>query len=303
MRTQLALAGMTVVAHAAMTVLARAQPPILATLAPATDARRAIAIGPAGQVYEPDGKGAWVRTHAGGLAAEVVASATAGGSVIAGAKNAPPFRLRGGAWNALDLGLKAKAILGAGSRAVAAVGKGVFALDGAVPKKLAEAPAPVLALGSSKAGVVIATDRGLLRLQGTAFKPVKGPKRVQALLDDRWALVDRGALDLKTMKAYTWPAGLRVGDAMVVGDGLVAVASHGKALELVTIKAGALAHEKVPAPDPSAVVGVVADAAGRVVIAMRDGTLAVRDGASWTATTVRESLAPAKPGPAPATSK
>jgi len=294
MRALLVLVGMTALAHA--------QPPLLATLAPAGDARRAIAIGPAGQVYQPDGKGAWVRTQAGGLAAEVVASASGGGSVIAGAKNAPPFRLRGGAWNALDLGLKAKAILGGGSRAVAAVGKSVFALDGARPRKLADAPAPVLALGSSKTGVVIATDRGLLRLEGTAFKPVKkGPKRVLALIDDRWALVDHGALDLKTMKPYAWPAGLRAGDAIAVGDALVAVASHGKALELVTIKAGTLAHEKVPASDASAVVGVVADAAGRVVIALRDGTLAVRDGTTWTTTTVREELAPAKPGPAPAT--
>lgn len=294
----------TLIVPLAMTASARADRATLATLAPAADARRAVAIGPAGQVYEPDGKGAWVRKQAGGIAGEIVAAANAGGSVIAGAKNAPPFKLKGGAWTALNLGLRPKAVLGTGSRVLAAVGKTVFALDAArPPAKLADAPGAVLALGASPKGAVIATDRGLARLEGTVFKPMKKvPKKVQALIGDRWALVDRGAFDLKAMKLVAWPAGLHVGEAIAVGDGLIAVGTHGKTIELLTIIAGKLARDKLPLTDPKPVVGVAADAAGRVVIAMRDGTLAVREGTAWTTTTVREELTPAKPGPPPAAS-
>lgn len=303
MRPLLAVLGLALVAHAHDARVAHAGPAVLATLAPATDARRAVAIGPAGQVYEPDGKGAWVRKQAGGIAVEIVAAANAGGNVIAGAKNAPPFKLKGGAWTALNLGVKPKAILGTGSRVLAAVGKTVFALDAARPTKLADAPAPIRALGASATGAVVVTDRGLARLEGTAFKPMKkGPKKVQALIGDRWALLERGAFDLKTMKLVAWPAGLHVGEAIAVGDALFAVAAHGKTLELFTIKAGKLERDKVPLPDPKPVVGVVADKAGRIVIALRDGTIALRDGVTWTTTTVRDELAPPKPGPAPATS-
>jgi hypothetical protein len=287
--------------------VARADAPTLAALAPARDARLAIAIGPAGQVYEPDGKGAWVRTQAGGLAEEVTCAATAGATVIAGAKGAPPFKLKAGAWTALNLGLKAKAILGSGSRALAAVGKSVFALDKPQPTKLADAPptvTAVTALGASATGVVIATDKGLMKLQGTAFKPIaKGPKAVRALLSDRWALVDRGAFDLKTMKAILWPVGVQIVEATTLGNDLVGVSMKGKAIELVTVKAGKVVREPVPVDAAKPVVGVVCDKDGRVAIAMRDGRIALRDKGTWSVSEVREELAAPKPGPAPAESK
>jgi hypothetical protein len=282
---------------------AGADKPTLAALAPARDARRAIAIGPAGQIYEPDGKGAWVRRQAGGVAAELVAATAAGNTVIAGAKGAPPFKLAAGAWTALHLGVKATAILGTGSRVLAAVGKTVFALDRARPTKLADAPGTVVALAGSPTGVVIATDRGLMKLVGTAFKPLaKGPKSVRALLSDRWALVDRGAFDLKAMKAIVWPAGVQIALATTIGDDLVGVSMKGKTVELVTIKAGKLAREKVDVADPQPIVGVVVDRDGRVAIAMRDGRIALRDRGAWTVGEVREELPAPKPGPAPAES-
>ncbi len=282
---------------------ARANKPTLAALAPAADARKAIAIGPAGQLYEPDGNGGWVRTRAGGVAEEVTGAVAAGTTVFAAAKSAPPFKLKAGAWTAVNLGLKAKAILGNGSRVLAAVGKSVFVLDKARPAKLADAPGPVSALAASKTGVLIQTDKGLLKLQGTTWKPIKkGPKGVRALISDRWVLIDRGAFDLKAMKPFVWPTGVHVVEATTLGTNLVAVSVRGKTVELVTIKAGKLAKEAVPIDDPKPIVGLVVDKRARVAIAMRDGRIALRDKGTWSVTMVREELAAPKPGPAPAES-
>jgi hypothetical protein len=283
---------------------AHADKATLAALAPAADARRAIAVGPAGQIYEPDGKGAWVRTQAGGIAEEITGAATAGSTVFAAAKAAPPFKLKAGAWTAVNLGLKAKAILGNGSRVVAAVDKSVFALDKAQPTKLADAPASVTALAASSTGVIVQTAKGLMKLDGAAWKPIKkAPKKVRALLSDRWALVDRGALDLKTMKPIVWPAGVHIVEATTVGNELVGVSMHGKTVELVTIKAGKVVRENVPVDNPKPIVGLVVDKHARVAIAMRDGRIALRDNGTWTVTEVREELAAPKPGPAPAESQ
>ncbi len=283
---------------------ARADKPTLVALAPARDVRQAIAIGPAGQIYEPDGKGAWVRTQAGGVAEEIVTATTVGTTVIAGAKGAPPFKLKAGAWTALNLGLKARAILGSGSRVLAAVGKSVFALDRAQPLKLADAPGPITAIAASKTGAIVVTDKGLMKLEGAAWKPIKkAPRGVRALISDRWVLVDRGAFDLKTMKAIAWPAGVQIVEATTLGNDFIGVSQHGKTVELVTIKAGKVVREEVPIDNAKPVVGVVADAQARVAIALRDGRIALRDKGAWSVSEVREELATAKPGPAPAESQ
>ncbi|NVB76777.1 MAG: hypothetical protein HOV81_00145 [Kofleriaceae bacterium] len=296
---------LVILAALAVAMPAHAAPPTLVALAPAADARKAIAIGPAGQVYEPDGNGAWVRTQAGGVAETLVAATSVGGTVIAGAVGSTPFKLKGGAWTSIHLQLKTKAILGTGSRALAAVGKSIYALDSSQPTKLADAPAPVTALAGGKA-VVAATAKGLLRLAGTAWKPIKkAPRSVNALVSDRFALVDKGVLDLETMKITSWPAGLRVTDATVVGGtAVVGVSVRGKTVELVTVKAGKVERETIPFGDVSPIVGIVGDKAGRVVVATRDGHIGVRDPkGAWTITEVRDELPAAKPGPAPAESK
>src|SRR5690348_11028875 len=87
-----------------------ASPPTLVAIAPANDVRKAVAIGPAGQVYEPDGKGEWIRTTAGGVAETLVAATSTGGTVIAGAVGSTPFKLKGGAWTSIHLELKTSAI-------------------------------------------------------------------------------------------------------------------------------------------------------------------------------------------------
>jgi hypothetical protein len=276
--------------------------PTLIGLAPATDARRAIAIGPEGQVYEPDGRGAWSRRQLGGTAAQLVTATRTGDVVIAGAKDAPPFKLVAGAWTAIYLGPHAKAIVGVGSRATAAVGKTVFALDRATPIRLADAPAPISALGASATGVVAATTAGLVRLDASTWKPIKGaPPTVVDLISDRWAVIEHGLVDLRTQKPIAWPTELAISAATAVGDAVLVAAVRGTAVELVTVRPRTLDREPVPLDPPAPIVGIAADPAGRVVLATRDGRLVVRDGGTWTTTTVHDELPAARPGPPPAT--
>ncbi|HEY5926336.1 MAG TPA: hypothetical protein VIV11_31840 [Kofleriaceae bacterium] len=302
MRASLVIAWLLATTHA------HADKPTLAALAPARDARQAVAIGPAGEVYAPDGNGAWVRTQAGGMAEEVVTATAIGATVIAGAKGSTPFKLKRGAWTALVLPLKTKPILGTGSRVLAVAGKSVFALDKLQPKKLVDVPpeVTVTALGASAAGVMLATDKGLMRIVKGKLAPLKhkkAPKSVRALVNDRWALVDRGVLDLKTLKPYLWPSGVHIVEATTLGNDFIGVSMHGKTVELISIKGGKPVREKVPIDNPKQVVGVVADKQQRVAIALRDGRIALRVRGTWTISEVREELAAPKPGPAPAESK
>jgi hypothetical protein len=302
--TSIALAIVALaIASIAASGIARAEGPTLAALAPADDARRAIALGPEGQVYEPDGNGAWVRTHGGGIAREIVAASMVGDTVVVGAAGSPPFKLAGRSWSALHFGRKVRAILGAGSRALAAVGRSVLTRDKLEPANLADAPAAIRALAASGGNVVIATDSGLMKLAGSVFRPVpRCPKNVRELISDRWALVDRGVFDVKTRRTIALPADVQIVQATAVGNDLVGVSRLEAAVELVTIKGGKLARESVPVTDPAPIVGIVADKQARVAIAMSDGRIALRDGGTWTIHEVREQLPAPKPGPGPATS-
>jgi hypothetical protein len=303
------------------TDFARAEAPTLAgiaTPAPA-DARKAIAVGPDGQIYEPDGKGAWVRKKAGGTGDEIVGALSAQGTILADAKGSSLFRLEDNGWTSVRVAQKGKTILGVGTRLLAAAGKSVFALDKRSPTKLADAPEPILAVAATVGGsVVISTAKGFFGLQGAAFKAIKtAPRTGGTLLSDRFLLVSNGVFDLKTQRTLTWPAGLRVTDTTLVGvDTLVAVGSRGGKRELVTVKAGAGSAKKkaaakgdgadtevIPLPNASPVVGLVADKAGRVVVATRDGHIAVRESGNWSVSEVSEALPEAKTGPAPAESQ
>jgi hypothetical protein len=302
---------------------------MIAALAPgpnSRDAREALALGPHGEAYEPDGKGAWVRRHAGGLAGEVVRATRAGDLVIAGVDGGPPFEYRAGkdvrgegdavgAWNLIVLGLHAKAIVGRGPRATAAFGRLVFGLDSGKPVKLADAPGLVTGLAASDKAVVVETDKGLAKLEtkGAAkWKPIaNAPVHVLALLDDRWALVERGLLDLRTQKLVAWPAGFTVASAIAVTNELVVAAGlHGTTAELVTLQGATVAREPI-APAGShfgtgnaTIVSVIADKTGRVVVAARDGQLAVRDKTgAWTLGAVTTEPPADRPGSPPAEAK
>jgi len=285
---------------------------IVALAAPETkDARDAVAIGPNGQVYEPDGNGTWSRHHAGGIADDVVRAARAGALLIVGVDGGPPYAYRptrtagkpgDGAWQMIVLGLHAKAIVGRGPRATAAFGRQVFGLDTGKPVRLADAPAPVTALAASPKAVVVVTDKGLARLEGKGWKPIaNAPKQVIALLDDRWALVERGLLDLRSQKITAWPTGFRVASVVAIDNDLVVAAgTQGAILQLVTIKAGRLDQEAIGVR-LAAIVAIAADRTGRVVVASRDGHLAVRDKTgAWTAIAVKDALPAVRPGSPPA---
>ncbi|MDQ3341952.1 MAG: hypothetical protein M4D80_42945 [Myxococcota bacterium] len=296
------------------------QAPRVVALATADDARKAIAIGPAGEVFEPDGKGAWVRKLRISTGNQIAHVGRASGAVIAFGEGVV-YRLAPNGWSAIRLHQKQRAVMSAGARAVAAVGRQLFALDrsaGGEPLKLAVAPSNVLAIGANAAnGLIVQTDRGLFRVEGAKVVAVKNaPRRVKQLVSDRWVLVDDGAIDLKTGRKTGWPPGVSIATAAVTADDrLVLVASQRGKLELVTLKQDKL--ERVPiALEPAAggvaapslspdarPVGVVVDKAGRAVIALDDGTLLVREGTqAWTATRVTEDLPGPKPGSPPAVS-
>ncbi len=273
---------------------AAADPAKLVALTAAPDLRHAIAVGPGGQTYEPDGHGGWARTHEGGIADDVTAATHAGATAFAGVAGGPPFRWANGTWTAVPLALHAKAILGVGPRAVAAVGRTVFALDHS--QKLAESPSPVLAVGASAVGLVVATDQGLMRLEHGAWKAIATQG---VLLSDRWALADRGAIDLATGRTIAWPDNQHVAVATAVADDtVVGVAGS----DLLTLRAGKITREAMPLDPGAVVVAVIADHEGRAIAATRDGKLIVRDHGAWTTTTVRDELPAPRPGAPPATS-
>ena len=277
----------------------------LAAVAPADDARLAVVIGRNGEVYEPDGKGAWVHRLACATAQPVVAAGRAGGEVVA-LGDGVVYRLAANGWSAIRLVQRGKAILGGGSRALAAVGRQLFALDRLTrgePTRLAQAPAAIVAIGAGTAAVVVATETDVFRLTGARLVPIPAAPARARLVSDRWAIVDRGAVDLTTGRLTTWPAGLAIGAAAAgPSDALVAIGAGRAGLELVTLGAGGkLARD--PLGVTGTAVGVVVDRAGRAVVALSDGRIAMRDRSGWTTTTVTSEPAAERPGAAPATSE
>jgi hypothetical protein len=283
--------------------------PQLAALAPAPaptdDARRAVAIGPSGEVYEPDGKGAWVRRQRITTAGTIALAARAGGAVVALAEGVV-YRLAPNGWSAIRLAQKDKAKLAAGWRAVAAVGSQLLAVDrlaGGEPAKLGAAVGAIRLVGAGWS-IVVATDRGLFRIADAKLAPIAAPRRARMLVGDRWAIVDGGAVDLRTGRTTLWPAGAAI-EIVAAGhdERLIAVARAAGKLELLTAGGGKLERAPIDATGPGVPVGVAVDRAGRAVVAFRDGRIAVRDGSAWTTVTVGVELPSPRPGAPPAPSR
>jgi hypothetical protein len=280
----------------------------VAAVAPADDARKAVVIGTSGEVYEPDGKGAWVHrlqsSTADALVAAGRAGGAAGGSIVALGEGVV-YRLAANGWSAIRLVQHGKAILGGGVRSLAAVGRQLFALDQLTkgePTKLALAPANILAIGASAKAIVIATEAGVWRLEGAKLVALKAVPRRLRIVSDRWAIVDHGAVDLTTAKLTGWPSGLTIGVAAAAPDeAFAAIGTSHAGLELVTLRGGKL--ERDPLGITGTAVGVVVDRAGRALVALSDGRIALRDKAGWTTTQVTDEPPAEHPGPAPATSE
>ncbi len=296
--------------------------PELAALAPAPaqtdDARRAVAIGPQGEVYEGDGKGAWVRRQRITTAGTITHAARAGGAVVALGEGVV-YRLAPNGWSAIRLAQKGKAKLAGGWGAVAAVGRQLMALDrlaGGEPAKLGAAAGEILLVGAGRT-VVVATERGLFRLDGARMSPIGAPKHARMLVGDRWAIVDGGAVDLRTGKTTAWPAGVSI-EVAALGhdDRLIAVARVAGKLELFAVGTGKLERAPIAAAEPGqsgaaladevvagTPVGVAVDRAGRAVVAFRDGRIAVREGTAWTTVAASVELPAPRPGAPPAASR
>jgi hypothetical protein len=299
-----ASAAASATAPAAASGTASALPLIrVAAIAAADDARQAIVIGAGGEVYEPDGKGAWVHKLQSSTADALVAAGRAGGAVVALGEGVV-YRLAANGWSAIRLVQHGKAILGTGVRSLAAVGRQLFALDqltGGEPTRLALAPANILAIGASARAIVLTTDTGVFKLEGAKLVALKSFPRRLRIVSDRWAIVDRGAVDLTTAKLTGWPAGLAIGVAAAAPeDALVAVGAVLTGLELVTLHAGKL--ERDPLGITGTAVGVVVDRAGRAVVALSDGRIALRGKAGWTTTQVTDAAPAEHPGSPPAAS-
>lgn len=289
--------------------------------APAGDARLAVPIGPRGEVYEPDGAGAWTLRTRVTTAARLTRAARVGGAVVALGEGVV-YRLAPNGWSGIRIAQQSTAKLAIGDRAVAAVGARVYALDrlaGGEPALLGVAPAPIRMIGSG-ASIVVATDRGLWRLTGGRSTPISwpalraprgAPVAVRELVGDRWAVVEGGAIDLRSGARVSWPSGLEIEVVAVAPeDGLAAVARRAGGLELLAAggRGGGAALTRAPIPlavGDSAAVGVAVDRAGRAVLALQSGALLVRAGptAPWTAAQVARATPPARPGVPPARSQ
>ncbi|HET7500829.1 MAG TPA: hypothetical protein VFK02_07495 [Kofleriaceae bacterium] len=286
-----------------------ATPVRIAAVAPAEDARKAVVIGAAGEVYEPDGKGAWVHRLQSSTADAVVAAGRAGGAIVAAGQGVV-YRLAANGWSAIRLVQHGKAVLGAGARSLAAVGRQLFALDQLTlgePTRLAVAPANIVGIGAGPRTIVLLTEAGAFKLDAAGGSRAPrlvalpaAPRRLR-LVSDRWAISDRGALDLTTAKLIAWPSGLAIGVAAAApDDALAAIGASRGGLELVTLRAGKLSRD--PLGLTGTAVGVVVDRAGRAVVALDDGRIAVREQAGWTVREVRDDVPAEHPGAPAATS-
>jgi hypothetical protein len=279
-----------------VTRIVSAEPIAVLAPPPGDDARQAVAIGPHGEVYAPDGKGAWTRTQRFSTVDTIVIAGRSGRDVVASGEGAV-YQLADNGWSAIRLHQKDKAIMGGGS---------LYALHLSArgePEKLALAPATVLAIGAGKS-IVIATDRGVARVTGTKVEAIAGaPKQVLKLVGDRWALLATGAHDLRDNKKLAWPAGAKVMAATLGQDeALVAVAARAGKLELFVAAKGALDRQPIDVTPGGTAVGVAADRAGRIVVALADGRVLVRDRGAWSSTTVTSNLPSDRPGAGPAPS-
>jgi hypothetical protein len=287
-------------------------PTIAAVVAPADDVRKAVLVGPSGQVWEPDGAGTWTRRTGGGVAADVRGATLAGVNLVVAGKATPFYRRADDRWNAMRLGERGRTQIGRGPRASVSIGRLVFVWTGTSWKRIGAAPGTVTALWSAgETKVVLATDAGLFRLMGGAFRPVPLPAGTAAIsaLDGAagtWAVTaDGAAIDTTTRRVHRPTVGgqpMTVALVTTAGDSAWALGTTAAGPALARQRKGAWSDAPAPPLSPDdPPIALAADTAGAVLVVTRGGVihLAGTDG-TWINGSRTQSLPVVTSGPGPA---
>ena len=284
---------------------------VLAAIVPASDdVRRSIAIGPSGQVWEPDGAGTWTRKTEGGVAADVRGAALAGTALVVGGKFVPLYRKEPIGWIAMRLGERGRTIVGTGPRAAIAIGKTIFVWSGTSWKRVGRTLGEVVALwAASESKIVVATDTGVARYAAGGFAVVPAAPPVATFGTGgpaTWAVTtDGAAYEVTTRRVHRPTVGgepMTVEHVAVTAAGAWALGRTSAGLALGAFHKGAWSEAIAPpiAPDDT-VLAIVADRSGALLVVTRGGALHVLPaGGSWTTGTRAEALPAATPGPGPA---
>jgi hypothetical protein len=270
------------------------------------DVEHSTMVGPSGQEYEPDGKGAWARHAEGGCAADVTGAARVGGELVVAGRSAPLYRKKKGLWFAIELGDEGRTVFSHGPSAGVAVDKAVFVPDKKGWKRVGNVPGKVAQLWVDGTDVWASTDSTLYHLRGGSFGKVKGKAATALVGGTPWAVTAAGLVDLDGKR--TVAATLDGAAVTVVGAGgapgddqLTVVVETGAGLTLARTAKAAKALEKVDAlPSTGTVAGVAVDSGGDVLVAFADGSFALRRAGTWTTGQVTDDLPAVHQGSAPA---
>lgn len=288
---------------ATATATAHAEPAkIAAVVGPdgEADVRTSILVGPSGQVFAGDGAGKWVRTLPGGVAADVSGAARLGGDVIVTGVSTPLYRFNAKTgWTAVRLGQSGKTTLGRGPAPAVASGKHVFVWSAGKWVRVGEAPGPVTALWAASTKKVFAvTAAGIHALRGSDFVRTRDP--ADAIVGaSPWAITATGAIDAGTGRQVLAAQGA-VAVTGGAGAPWIVTADGNSACKLVGKVGGKATTVDTPIAATTAIAGMAADRAGRVMIVTTTGDIHVWADSAWTTGTLTDELPEAKPGPGPA---
>lgn len=271
------------------------------------DVRKATLIGPSGQVYEPDGTGAWIHRVPGGMAADVTAAMRLAGNIVVTGRAAPMYAFDGKLWKAAPIGQRGRVLVAAGPVPCIAIGAQIFVFEKKGWVRVATAPAPIVALwAGSKTNLRIATATEVWTLRGGAFQKLAPATVATAFVgvNAPLAVTASGLVEIDKAKAPVLAALTDlVGSAGAPkgGDTWLVTAPAGAPLALTRLHAGKLAPA-IPTPlaAGAALADVSVDSAGRVLLVTRAGEVHLWDGKAWSVGTLRTELPAPGRGPGPA---
>lgn len=282
----------------------------LAAITPAPDPWQAELVGPSGQLWLPDGAGAWELRGAGGAAADVTGAVRADGSVVTG-KAAPFYRHVAESWHAVRLGERGKTVAGTGPRAAIAIGRQIYVWNGQRWLRAATAPGPVVALwAASDTKLYVAGTTDVWRLQGKRLVP-HATVSLRAFADGAtptpWAITADGAL-YDPVRKTTTPVALGGSAATVAhvaeADGVAwLLARRADAWVVARLDRTGWTEIAGPGLAPTDEIAGFAVAAGRgPMIVTRAGQVWLRAADVWRPGALRVQAVSPRPGPGPARS-